>query len=108
MFEEDGELVLQQIDEDKHEDIKAAHHDWKKIKEWLSNRKKELDEAKRIWDEFDNSCLDLSDYLRQTDKEINTWNNLDLNDDESVENQKELLKVITEGLFRDNQVKLCL
>jgi len=36
---------------------------------------------------------DLVDYLSHTERATNTWNELDLNDEESVEDQKQLLKV---------------
>ena len=91
--DDEGKAILQELDPNQQKEIQAAHSDWLPIKEWLTKRKSELENARNIWEEFISNSTDLVDYLNHTERETNTWNELDLNDDESVEEQKTLLKV---------------
>ena len=91
--DQDGEDLLKEMDPNQQSEICSAHADWLPIKEWLTKRKAALENARNIWDEFVSHSTDLVDYLNHTERESNTWNELDLNDDESMEEQKESLKV---------------
>lgn len=91
--DEDGQQLLADLDPSQQSEIRSAHDNWLPIKKWLSTRRAELEKARDIWDEFVNNSTDLTDYLNHTERESNTWNELDLNDDESMEEQKLLLKV---------------
>ena len=91
--DQDGEDILKEMDPNQQTEIRSAHADWLPIKEWLTKRKAALENARNIWDEFVSHSTDLVDYLNHTERESNTWKELDLNDDESMEEQKELLKV---------------
>ena len=92
-MDDDGKTILSELDPNQQKEIQTAHSDWLPIKEWLTKRKTELENARNIWEEFISNSTDLVDYLNHTERETNTWNELDLNDEESVEEQKQLLKV---------------
>ncbi|XP_066934822.1 utrophin-like isoform X2 [Clytia hemisphaerica] len=96
--DDEGKAILQELDPNQQKEIQSAHADWIPIKEWLTKRKTELENARNIWEEFISNSTDLVDYLNHTERETNTWNELDLNDDESVEEQKTLLKQLLDSM----------
>jgi len=89
---------LQRLPEEEQNEVKAAQKECQVIIDWQNERIKDLEEANDKWEEFNHNESDLLEYLRDNNSEVKIWNELDLNDVDSVENSKKSFTEIMGGL----------
>lgn len=90
---EENPDVYDMMPETSKVDIAAAKEEWQVIDDWVQQRKKALEKAQDLWDEYRRNESDLSEYMRDNERQMQTWNQLDLNDQQSVVNHDKALSV---------------
>lgn len=94
----DNQVVLQCIP-DELKEVESADKEWALVNDWKNEHTRTLERANNLWDEFKHNENDLLEYLRNNDKEAKAWNQLDLNDDNSVESSKNAFNVSLASFF---------
>ena len=89
----DDTIVIKVLNKCDATEVNAANDEWLVIRQWVNRRTKALELAANTWEEFKRNEADLLDYLRDNQKELTAWNQLDLNDGDSVNARKKEFNV---------------
>lgn len=95
---EENPDVYDMMPETSKVDIAAAKEEWQVIDDWVQQRKKALEKAQDLWDEYRRNESDLSEYMRDNERQMQTWNQLDLNDQQSVVNHDKALSNVMQSM----------
>jgi len=94
----EDEVATLCLDQQTIEEMKEADHDWSHFHDWIEHRKKLLHETQNAWENFRQVEVDLLDYLREIERQVKTWEPINLEDEEAVADRVALLKNLLSGM----------